>query len=257
MIYRSLNDFQGIVAGLHNLGSMLDALGESDRSLPLLEEGLALARAQESLRDIALFLGTLAVYYLRAGKYEEARPLFEESLVIYQKLGDQYSVLLTLNNLSALMDRMGDIPAARHYLDDALSLAQTYDAPHMLPYLLMSQCGLALQDGDLTEVQTALRQVLAHLTQENDLELMSIFLVTCAALVLASDNPVQAAILLGAAEALQTLHTIVPSQGNRAEQAKYTAETEAALGEAAFNAAWHEGYAMTVEQVLQLLPSWI
>jgi eukaryotic-like serine/threonine-protein kinase len=94
---------------LDTLGNDFRSLGECDKAKELLEEGLAIRRAQfgDDHLDTAMSLFHLGWLHHDLGDYEEAERLYEEALTIQKKLrGDDDPVVAdTLFNLAWLKGR--------------------------------------------------------------------------------------------------------------------------------------------------------
>src|SRR5262249_2493210 len=157
-------------------------------------------------RGIANSLNSLGNVAQDQGKYEEARTLLQESLTISRELDDKRGIAISLDSLGTLAYAQGEYEAACARYHDSLPIRGE----------LGSKEGIA----------------------EN--------LEGLAGVLVAGERREQAARLLGAAAALREALGVPPWPHEREKRERWLSEARAALGDAAFVAAWQAGRAISV-----------
>lgn len=254
-LYRALDDPRGLSTALHNLGTTLVDQGKYAAALGLLEEALRLDHLHGDQRDIALALGALgnARYYL--GDYGQAQPLMEQSLALHRAAGDWHSVALTLNTLGLLARYQSDLDAAVRYTDEASEIVRAQAAQRTLLYVLHTKGTVLLDRGEWDQAHTVFHELLALWRQVGDMQIFDSILTGYAVLALAAQRPAEAVQLLAAAMAYREQHDILQPAGERAEAESYLAKAQAQLDTAPLSAAWSQGQALSVDQMLHLIGS--
>jgi hypothetical protein len=199
---------------LHNLGVLALLEGDEARATALLEESLALSRGLDdpefARTGQILNLGYLAIAALVRGDRPRAQALAEESLARSRAAGFAPGTAEALNTLGWVALEEGDTARAAALLGESLALLRDTGNREGLPWCLESVAAVA--------------GALGHDTR--------------------------AARLLGAADALrEQIGSPLPAN-ERARQERYIMAACAQLDEAAWNAAWAEGRAMTTEQAI-------
>jgi non-specific serine/threonine protein kinase len=210
-IYRELGLQVNIGNSLHNLGIVQKNLGDIDGARALYEQALALRRAVRDPSGIGNSLHALAEIAHLTGSFASARALFDEGLAIYKELGDQRSVASASTDFAAMMCDQGDEDGASALLRESLATA--------------------MKLGDRSNACSALRGL---------------------GNALSNRDPATAATLWGAVERMEEEQEEPPSPEVRARTEAAVARARAALGDDdAFDFAWSEGRAMSVDQAAQ------
>jgi predicted ATPase/DNA-binding CsgD family transcriptional regulator len=210
-LFRELNDGPGLVKALNSLGSILATSGtDNGRARLLLEEALDLSRDTGDEKGISYALNGLGIDDFSHGRYAQARLHFEQSLALDRTRGDKYDIGLSLANLLLVALSEGDVPHAEQLTTELRTLSAAIGNQMLTAYALEGQ----------------------------------------AAVVGTRGQPVLAARLFGAAEALwEAIGASLPP----IEQAVFEPHVAAArtgLGSSIFDTVWAEGRAMTPEQAL-------
>ncbi len=273
---------------LQVLGRLL-ADDDRDEARARYEEGLEVARKAEDAVSQIYLLYALGRLHVRAGDNDRARELYAEALDLSQQVGERWmamNVLVGLSYVSEDIDagpaleemvgvlrqtgnrmmqivwlrqlahrrRMeGDLDGAKRAVDEALEIVKeegTPEATVLGQYILASHLGEAERDyaGALREFRNGLRG--AH-SQGSEWE--TTFGLTGVAHMLANNGESErAALLLGAATAMQEKVGMHP-QGPRAEAQRNVIEVlGSALGEAESQRLRTEGGAMSLEEAVAL-----
>jgi non-specific serine/threonine protein kinase len=251
-IYRVLDDRAGIARATRQLGDEAATLGDYAAGRAAIEESLATARALGDRRLIAHGLRHLGFVLICTREYRAARALLGESVALGRALGDGLLVAVALLRLG-LLDRLeGDLSGSRARIGESLALLEALDLARFARWTLVRNGlgSLALAEGRPDEARAVFAEVLRGidpipfpLEVRDQLSLFGI-------LAAAEGRPVPAARLLAAGAAGVGLPGTVDRPDIRVEGTDAVARARAALGPAAFAAAWAEGQAMPLEQAV-------
>jgi len=212
VIRRELGDRRGIASSLANLGDLADERGDYATAQALFLEGLAIRRELGDPRGVATSLGGLGGVAQGRGDFSGAQALFEESLSLRRSLGDRWGIASSLNNLGSLACMQGNLPGARAMYEESLAIARDLGDRWCL---VESLAGLA-----------SIAQTFA--------------------------GPTGAARLWGGTERLREEIGAPLDRNERQRHDRLIAAARDALGDdAAFDAAWQEGRAMTLEKLVE------
>jgi predicted ATPase/DNA-binding CsgD family transcriptional regulator len=146
--------------GLANLEIML---GEYDRSAALLDESLALYRAEGDKNGIAACLCDLGWLAMFRGDIKKAQELLEESIALGRAVGDDLRVAFALNRLSSLAMADLDNATATALLEESLALYREAGDGRSEAMCLGMLGGLAILQGDLGRATDLLEDAIAQL----------------------------------------------------------------------------------------------
>jgi tetratricopeptide (TPR) repeat protein len=184
--------------------------GDYRRAVALYEESLGLLRALGKRRGIAWSLNDLGLAACMQGDHARALALCEEALALSRELGAKWGIANSLNNLGTVVYRQGDYARVRALVEESLLLSRDIGARDL--------------------VATGLE---------------------CLAWVAAAHGqPQQAAWLGGAAEELRQALGVPLLPEQRSCHDEVLQAMRAALGQAAFAAAWAEGRALPLEAAI-------
>ncbi len=212
-VFRDLGDRWGMAGPLNNMG--LVALEQGDYSVArgVFGESLAILRELRDQRGMALALGNLGIVTMEQGDYAGARGLQEESLSICRELGDRRGIAVALNNLGLVAWSQGDYVAARGLDEESLLLFRELGERRGIAYTLEALAALAAAEG----------------------------------------TPRRAARLWGAAEQLrEEIGSALPPNNLKEREQQVAASRAALADDIAFDAAWEEGRALTLDQAMDL-----
>jgi non-specific serine/threonine protein kinase len=211
-IRRELGDRRGIAVSLSNLGVVADEQGDNGAARILRQESLAMFRELGDRRGVAGLLSNLGVAAHDHGDYAAARALYEESLAIRRQLGDRLGIAISLNNMGLVAREQGEYAAALALHGEALAIR----------YELGDRRGIAASLSGLANVALALSE------------------------------PHRAGRCWGAAERLrEEIGAPLPPSERSSYDNKVAAARAASNDDAAFELAWREGRAMTLEQAIE------
>ncbi len=110
------------------MGILHQNLGNYAEARLYYEEALA---ASEEIHPFykSVGLANLGAEILVQGEYQEARSCLEKAEALSRKLGNLWVLVLTLNSLGHLTFIIEDYPAAHHYLEEALAISEEMGFP--------------------------------------------------------------------------------------------------------------------------------
>ena len=214
-------------------------------------ESLTLRRELGDQRGIALALGSLGAVALELGNYDAARKLEEESLAIQRELGDRASVAQVLNNLGEMARLQGDYATARARLEESLTIYRELGNQWGISTSVTNLGEVASAEGDFADALALLRKGLLIRRELGGQWGIALSLEGFARVALALGSPGRAARIWGHAERLreETGSPLPPSE--RGHYDRHIASARAAMSDdSAFDSAWHERRAMTLEDAI-------
>lgn len=241
---------------LIGLGFIEYAAGNISEARAVLEDAVNLSKKlanQRGLAESLQFLG--AVEFVEAtrstpGDFAKVREIMEQSLANWQELGDKIGISWELNLLSGVAQAEGDLSQARALMEESVSLRRDFGDRTILAYSLRRLAEIALLQGDLDTAEASFREGHLLLIEAGSKAAIAASIAGFAGLALAQDQVIRAARLFGAVDTiLQSLAWRLPPADYEMHK-HYLARARAQLGEEAFTAAFNEGCAMNMEQVL-------
>jgi predicted ATPase/class 3 adenylate cyclase/uncharacterized protein HemY len=209
-LYRGLDDRSGIANALGNLGNVALDQGRYATSIPFYRECLDLQREMNNTIGVAAACHNLGLACLYEEDYAQAQSLFEEGLRLFRELQHKSGTASMLNNLGIVAVRQGQSASARTLFEESLSLK--------------------IELGDKKGVAHGLEEMAAAIASLSD--------------------PWKATRVRGAASALRESIGVAHAPGELAQQAKHLDQLREALGDSAFESAWHQGRTLTLEEAV-------
>jgi tetratricopeptide (TPR) repeat protein len=225
--------------------------GELDRAMELLEESLALSREAGSTRGAAHSLWALGVTCMLGGELDQATELLEEALTLWRASGDPAIIAGILTHLGHTLLLQGDLERATAVSEEAASmLRERTNRNHYLAEVLENLGWAALLQGSSEQAKALFAESLGlrrelgdKLTAPNTLEAL-------ASAAAAQGEAERTARLYGVVEKLNEVMGTPQDAGEDALTGSYLAAARSQLDEAAWQEAWAEGRAMTLEQAI-------
>ncbi len=214
-LYRELGDKEGEGRTVHVLGWAAEYRGDVIRAATLAEESLSLARQLGHVRGVIVSLGRMALAAAKRGDFAAAEAMLDEALALAREHEDRVGEGGILGTWGELVAQQGDHEAGGRMLAESIVLYREAGHPRAIPSVIHQIAALAELRG-VTE---------------------------------------QAVQLFGASNQLyETVGASLPPS----VQVEYRATLDrarAALGEAAFEAAWEYGRTLPPEQAVELARS--
>ena len=252
VLTRQLGD-RGLEADILNrLGVVFRDLNDYALALNMLQQSLVVRKEVKEPRGIAVTLADLGNVARDLSDTDRARAYYLESLDICRKFADKRGAAYALKALGVLAQEQGDLRSARQSFQESLTLYRELRNRWGIAYGLNSLGRLACEEGDPRAARKLLAEGLAIRRDLADRWSISQSLEAFAVLSIHLQEFRRAASLMGAAERLhEAIQSALPPN-EHAELNCYTESTRAVLGDAAFTAAWDEGYALALEQAVSL-----
>ena len=105
--------------------------GLSEDALAWAARGLALARAEGALGDVATLLNNLGRVYSALGDKPRALEYYEQALPLIRQVGDKGGESITRFNIAMVHEALGDLTAAEAQLRDVVSLDEAIGHPDL------------------------------------------------------------------------------------------------------------------------------
>jgi tetratricopeptide (TPR) repeat protein len=237
---------------LYALGYLLYFEGDYDRSRLFHEQGLAIARELGDKRLIRLILSALGGVLPNLGEYDTAREYFEEILPVVKDEGLKWSIVNTLSALGDIARAQGDFEAAARYHNEALDAARESGVSLAIIFTACNTGNVALSLGELENARALFTESLGLALEAEDLRWVACDLDGLAGVAGASGQPGFAARLFSAAEALRESLGAGIEFADAIDRNRNLTAARAKLDDAEWQAAWAEGQAMSLEQVVEL-----
>ena len=225
-------------------------LYDLDAGKPLFMRALDMSRDVGDRLQMAWALALLG--YTMAPEPEAAMPIVEESLAMFRELKHQPGMAQALNIIGEIARFNGDDDRARRAYEECLAVCQQTGERRRIVFLFNNLAFIAMHEGDVERAKALGRQGLRLARDmENRLEMAKTLPILAGAMGMLG-QPQQAIHLLGASErALESMGAFHQLNDKR-EMDGMGAAVRAQLDEAAFQAAWAEGRALTLEQAVAL-----
>jgi predicted ATPase/class 3 adenylate cyclase len=250
-IRRELGDRRGVAASLGNLGTVARAQGAIASARLLHEESLAIRRELGSRGSIARSLNNLGNVALDQGDYAAARRLLEETLEITRELGDRWSIANSLNSLGDVAYAQADYPAALALHEECLAIMRELGERKGIASALSALGDVARQSGDFAAARELYKNSLVIQRELGDAAKIAESLEGLAAVGAALGVAPHAACIWGAAEGLREGIGSAPRPYERPNYDQHVAAARRRGDSAAFERAWQEGRALTLEQAIE------
>ncbi|HEY3079372.1 MAG TPA: tetratricopeptide repeat protein [Chloroflexota bacterium] len=289
-LFGALDDRAGTARALQFLGHATLGSGDFAEARALFERSLARGRDLSEPRIVAGAVFGMGLVARQTGDFAEARALLQESARLWRELGDRGNAAHALRSLGWVSNFQGDLAATRAFVEESLALFREVGDRSNVAYLLGDLGEVAVAQGDHAEARRVYqeglalwrelgnRQALANqqnglayvLTEERDHATaralfeeallirresgapvrVSWSLAGFAFLAAAQGQPRRALRLAGAAAALRRApgFRVPPSSVVRLE--RKLGPIRAELGQAAAEAVWAAGEAMSLEEAV-------
>jgi tetratricopeptide (TPR) repeat protein len=246
-IYRSIGNLLGQAIAARWLSLKTN---DPEHSKSLLLESLQLSREMGNLSGIGVCLNLLADKAIRAGDFSSAIAWLEESKKLHHQLGDQTSEAGVLENYGKIYYWQGDYSKSCACFEEAILL---YEKVGILPSWVQAHLAYAeLRRGNQGKAKE-LYKVCIQQFQKADMETGLIFVVEgLASLETNQGHPEHAARLFAWADVHRVRGGDLRPPVEQGSVERDLERIHSQLDETAFDRAWDEGAAMTLDQALAI-----
>lgn len=214
-------------------------------------EALLLSREVGDRRSQAhalLELGLSAINQPNA--LERAMNDAEAGLALFRELDDMSGMSWALNGLGELARTAGDYDRAEEFYEEGMQISRKTGEVIRLASVLENLAYVAYHHGDYNRARDLAREAVMHWAEIGGRQGLCDGLAVLAGPLSKLGEPGKAARLLGASDARLAEIGIAYQLSDQPEVAKYTDEVRGELDKAAFEAAWAEGQAMTLDEAI-------
>jgi tetratricopeptide (TPR) repeat protein len=238
---------------LHAAGTLAYLQGDYSAAHALLEKSLATRRQFGERKEIAHTLNNLGSLARQRGDFATSRTLHEESLAIRRALGDALGVTTTLNNLGLVAYYECDYPAARALFEECRATSRELGEQRVFAYALINLGLVRCEQDDHAAAWILFEEGLAITRELGDRNGIAFALEGRATVIATLGNPLRAARIWGAAEKLrEEIGAPLPSNERPRHDRRVAAARASINDDAAFDLAWREGRASTLDQATEL-----
>jgi predicted ATPase/DNA-binding CsgD family transcriptional regulator len=234
-------------------GMLAHYLGDDGAAAPLLEESLRLSREAADTVGASFALGLLSIVAEDAGDYDRAASLSEEGLALARADGARVPAplaALALAHRGVVAWGQGQDDRAAACWEEALALhrdlGDAWGVANALGYLALAAC----ERGDLARAAGLQRESLSLFAEAEAVEDVAGGLATAATIATYRGEPLPAARLFGAAEALREAIGSRLRFPERAIYERAVAALRAAVEAQPFAAGWAAGRLLSPEQAV-------
>jgi predicted ATPase/DNA-binding SARP family transcriptional activator/DNA-binding CsgD family transcriptional regulator len=233
------------------LGCIAEGRGDYAHAKRLNEESLKLYQKSRDRRGVAFCLNNLGKVYISQGDHKRAKELYQEGLALSRELGGVDMLINFLINLGYVSLLEGDHERAMALNEEAAGLCRDVGQRDLFPVALDNVGWAALLLGDREKAETSYA---GSLTLCNELGRKMIAAESLEGLACAAEargEATHAARLFGAARALrETVGYQTPPETHNLRK-PYLTRILSQLDEAAWEAAFKEGQAMSFEEAIE------
>jgi predicted ATPase/DNA-binding SARP family transcriptional activator len=249
-LYHEIGDRRGLARTLNRLWHWPYQDGDYALAATLLQEAEALFRDLNHRDGVAIILRHLGLVAQAQGDAVQARMLYDESRTIFEELADRDDLAYATWYLGRLELIEGNLELAKTLLEQSRALAQAIGIKGLIARVLQTLASVARQQEHYDSAWQLLEESLALGLEAGDQEIVIDALNERAVLEAAMGQPVQAARLFGAAEAMREAWGVPMPFASRAQYEQNLASVRTQLGGPVFDSMWAEGRAMPVAQAI-------
>jgi non-specific serine/threonine protein kinase len=234
-------------------GTMAEGQADRRSAEPLLEESVALFKELGDKLGYGWALISAGLVAVGQGQHERGNALLEEAADLFLEIGERWSASVALGFLTVGCFGQGDHTRARRLAEQALELAREVGNAHATSIACHAGAMVAQAEGDHERAKGLLQEDLKLSAESGDQSNVAYSLEGLAASAASEGRLARAARLWGAAEALlekieAAAYIYAP---DRSVYQDRVSVARAELDEAAWQAAWAEGEAMTPEEAIE------
>ena len=188
---------------LGTYANLLIARGEAERACDHATQSLAVARSVADEEREAFAMGVLGTAQLHRGDLGSARHTFEESLALHRRIGNRSRLTRALGNLAGVEEELGHYDRAEELTLEALELVRADGDLHEATVQGQNLANLLAVSGRADEAGRLAQSLIGQVLQLRSPNLTMAFANTYMNILIRLGDPVRAAHLLGAEEAMR------------------------------------------------------
>ncbi|HUG34016.1 MAG TPA: hypothetical protein VMJ90_04555, partial [Anaerolineales bacterium] len=253
MLGMKSNDTATVARAYATLALTSIFLGDIPTAFNAAEEGEKLARQHGLQAELAFVLSTRAqMEYFASTDLDKAKAYLYEAADIAKKVGFGWASSFMAIGLAHTFALTGDLEAARAAFKESAEYAQEIGNKRVL-YSSQSELAHVLREhGELAEPLATYRDLLPKWKDLGHRSAVTHELECIAYILIRKEEPVRAAMLLGAARVLREAIDSVMTQREQVEYESEISTLREMLGGQAFTEHWAEGEKLTMDEAIEL-----
>ncbi len=248
-MWQALADPLGLAYTRIYLAHCLWASKDRAAARSMWEEGIVIFQSHDDRWGEAWSLAFLGRDARDSGNYEQARPLYLKSAELLREIGDQWAYAIIASHLGTIAFHLGDYASARKLIGERLALGRKMGSKLHIALSLSGLGGIASAEGDYPGATELFKEALVICHQIGNISEV-VNNLTWLAWLMSKQGQFERAVRLDAA-ASKSRGTVNigwwPLQSSTSDTLEIA---RAQLDQDAFDAAWEEGRAMTLEQAI-------
>jgi ATP/maltotriose-dependent transcriptional regulator MalT len=224
--------------------------GDYDVARSLCEEALAISERAEYLLGQAESLFSLGRIAMYQDEREQAHQFYSAALRLVHGMNSIVWLPSLLGNLASVCVDQGDFATARMYLQSALDIARSRNDLPNIAMTLSNLAYISLVQSDWNSARRLLSESLRLRYECYDRRLVAHSLEYCAWIAGMSQQPTRAARILGAVDAIRSEIEVPVPPVILQDYDRFVPLARSQLAPPAWDRAWAEGCAMSLEQAL-------
>jgi non-specific serine/threonine protein kinase len=238
---------------LNTAGYLQWTLGDIPSARQSLDEALTILRTSEDETSLVWLKQFLGLVLASEGEYDLADGALNEAVAIARKLGDLKKGSFSLAFHGDIALQQGDLSKAKRVYEESANTLRALGNKLFTAYPLRRLGYLALQRDEIPRARDYFRESLALNREGGDRRAVAACLLSFAALAIHMDKLDVAARLLGAAESRLESLGINLLYLDLVEWGLISNKVITTLDEAAFTAAFSEGWELSEDQAVELV----
>jgi tetratricopeptide (TPR) repeat protein len=247
---RAEGDTWLVAFGLTVWGFVAEFQGDHARGQQFTQESLALFRQLNDVWGIGWALHQLGPAAHDQGEFEQAEGYLNESLGLWRALGDSWGLALVLHYLGRVAHARGAQARARALQEESLALSRRLGFKRYIAWALHHLARVARAQGEYRQARAYEEESLASAIQRGDKPGMVECVEGLAGLAVAQGDWTRAARLASAVEALREALGCPRPRAYQPGHERDLAAVRAALGEHSFHKHWVTGRCLSLEEAI-------
>jgi predicted ATPase/DNA-binding CsgD family transcriptional regulator/Tfp pilus assembly protein PilF len=251
-IGRRINRPDIVARCLNNLGLIAFEQSRLQEAKAYYEESLAIARTYKNNTTLSDQLANLTDVALRLHDLEQAQAYVEEAVAVDRRLNNRLHLPRQLGRLAEILARQSDFAAAQRNATEALTIAEEVGSPFILGEVYLQLSFIALEQRKLGQAREHACASLRIVDQHRSVRQIGLAIERLARIAWAAQEPERAARLFAAAEKVRdSINDPGVEEETRAVQ-EYLDVLRDRHGEVPVQAAWREGYGLSLDEAVRL-----
>jgi tetratricopeptide (TPR) repeat protein len=234
---------------------LMDQQGEPTTARRLFERSLAIWRELGDREEQARELNSLGITHRHLGDLDTGRAFLEEAIIINHEVGNKLRRAAALANLGQLESAAGRFDRATEALREALTLDLEQGDPFGVAVDRLSLALVGLHAGRPREARDTLAGLFDYIASSGNTSMLVNSLELAAAIAVGLDDPLRAARMAGAAEAIRQESGMVITPQEAAMLEEHLAPARATMTPQEWHGELAAGRALSREEGLALLES--